>query len=219
MCFISIYFSLQKTVLLLYQLVSVWMVANSPGNTKPCPLIWLFSTTITNKSKPKRKHFTAVRNKKNTKPLYLSDAQKMSFNYIFSFFVLFIFLVIQNFKLKPLYMFQDDSKSETSVPMYWKQFCWFLKSSTFSERSFYSVVRGMDSTSAGKQGSSPPSLPVYRRCTTLKLYVVRAIVFSATSLESIKLSTLTFRSSSSGIDLKNEKLISVRQRYMLFSIK
>lgn len=78
----------------------------------------------------------------------------------------------------------------------------------------------MDSTSAGKQGSSPPaSLPVYRRCTTLKLYVVRAIVFSATSLESIKLSTLTFRSSSSGIDLKNEKLISVRQRYMLFSIK
>lgn len=73
-------------------------------------------------------------------------------------------------------MFQDDSKSETSVPMYW-------------------------------------------RCTTLKLYVVRAIVFSATSLESIKLSTLTFRSSSSGIDLKNEKLISVRQRCMLFSIK
>lgn len=142
----------------------------------------------------------------------------MSFNYIFYFFVLFIFLVIQNFKLKPLYMFQDDSKSETSVPMYWKQFCWFLKSSTFSECSFYSVVRGMDSTSAGKQGS-PPSLPVYRRCTTLKLYVVRAIVFSATSLESIKLSTLTFRSSSSGIDLKNEKLISVRQRCMLFSIK
>lgn len=144
----------------------------------------------------------------------------MSFNYIFYFFVLFIFLVIQNFKLKPLYMFQDDSKSETSVPMYWKQFCWFLKSSTFSECSFYSVVRGMDSTSAGKQGSPPPpSLPVYRRCTTLKLYVVRAIVFSATSLESIKLSTLTFRSSSSGIDLKNEKLISVRQRCMLFSIK
>lgn len=29
----------------------------------------------------------------------------------------------------------------------------------------------------------PPSLPVYRRCTTLKLYVVRAIVFSATSLD------------------------------------
>lgn len=144
----------------------------------------------------------------------------MSFNYIFNFFLLFIFLVIQNFKLKPLYMFQDDSKSETSVPMYWKQFCWFLKSSTFSECSFYSVVRGMESTSAGKQGSSPPpSLPVYRRCTTLKLYVVRAIVFSATSLESIKLSTLTFRSSSSGIDLKNEKLISVRQRCMLFSIK
>lgn len=196
------------------------MVANSPGNTKPCPLIWLFSTTITNKRKPKRKHFTAIRNKENTKPLYLSDAQKMSFNYIFYFFVLFIFLVIQNFKLKPLYMFQDDSKSETSVPMYWKQFCWFLKSSTFSECSFYSVVRGMDSTSAGKQGSPPPpSLPVYRRCTTLKLYVVRAIVFSATSLESIKLSTLTFRSSSSGIDLKNEKLISVRQRCMLFSIK
>lgn len=143
----------------------------------------------------------------------------MSFNYIFYFFVLFIFLVIQNFKLKPLYMFQDDSKSETSVPMYWKQFCWFLKSSTFSECSLYSVVRGMDSTSAGKQGSPPPSLPVYRRCTTLKLYVVRAIVFSATSLESIKLSTLNFRSSSSGIDLKNEKLISVRQRCMLFSIK
>lgn len=144
----------------------------------------------------------------------------MSFNYIFYFFVLFIFLVIQNFKLKPLYMFQDDSKSETSVPMYWKQFCWFHKSPTFSECSFYSVVRGMDSTSAGKQGSPPPpSLPVYRRCTTLKLYVVRAIVFSATSLESIKLSTLTFRSSSSGIDLKNEKLISVRQRCMLFSIK
>lgn len=155
MCFISIYFSLQKTVILLYQLVSVWMVANSPGNTKPCPLIWLFSTTITNKREPKRKHFTAIRNKKNTKPLYLSDAQKMSFNYIFYFFVLFIFLVIQNFKLKPLYMFQDDSKSETSVPMYWKQFCWFLKSSTFSECSLYSVVRGMDSTSAGKQGSPP----------------------------------------------------------------
>lgn len=58
-------------------------------------------------------------------------------------------------------MFQDDSKSETSVPMYWKQFCWFLKSSTFSECSFYSVVRGMDSTSAGKQGSPPVSPCVY----------------------------------------------------------
>lgn len=193
------------------------MVANSPGNTKPCPLIWLFSTTITNKRKPKRKHFTAIRNKENTKPLYLSDAQKMSFNYIFYFFVLFIFLVIQNFKLKPLYMFQDDSKSETSVPMYWKQFCWFLKSSTFSV--FLLFCGEGNGFYICRQTGLPPSLPVYRRCTTLMLYVVRAIVFSATSLESIKLSTLTFRSSSSGIDLKNEKLISVRQRCMLFSIK
>lgn len=76
----------------------------------------------------------------------------MSFNYIFYFFVLFIFLVIQNFKLKPLYMFQDVRDLSSDVL---EQFCWFLKSSTFSERSFYSVVRGMDSTSAGKQGSLP----------------------------------------------------------------